>query len=41
MELKKDIIQQIQTIIGTSRDRAIRSVDNECIDVLANWQGDF
>ena len=36
MELKKDIIQQIQTIIGTSRDRAIRSVDNE--RVLMYWQ---
>lgn len=36
MELKKDIIQQIQAIIATSRERAIRSVDTE--RVLMYWQ---
>ena len=29
MELKKDLIQQIQAIIAAAKDRAIRSVDTE------------
>jgi hypothetical protein len=29
MQLKKELIQQIQTIIATAKDRAIRSVDTE------------
>lgn len=36
MELKKDLIQQIQTIIAAAKDRAIRSVDTE--RVLMYWQ---
>lgn len=36
MELKKEIIQQIQSIIASSRERAIRSVDIE--RVLMYWQ---
>jgi predicted nuclease of restriction endonuclease-like (RecB) superfamily len=36
MELKRDIIQQIQAIIATSKERAIRSVDTE--RVLMYWQ---
>jgi predicted nuclease of restriction endonuclease-like (RecB) superfamily len=36
MELKKDLIQQIQSIIAASRERAIRSVDTE--RVLMYWQ---
>jgi predicted nuclease of restriction endonuclease-like (RecB) superfamily len=36
MELSKDIIQQIQSIIATARERAIRSVDIE--RVLMYWQ---
>jgi predicted nuclease of restriction endonuclease-like (RecB) superfamily len=36
MELKKDLIQQIQSIIATSKERAIRSVDTE--RVLMYWQ---
>ncbi len=36
MELKKDLIQQIQSIIATSRERAIRSVDTE--GVVMYWQ---
>ena len=36
MELKKDLIQQIQAIISAAKDRAIRSVDTE--RVLMYWQ---
>jgi predicted nuclease of restriction endonuclease-like (RecB) superfamily len=36
MELKKDIIQHIQSIIDSSKERAIRSVDTE--RVLMYWQ---
>ena len=36
MELKQTLIQQIQTIIATAKDRAIRSVDTE--RVLMYWQ---
>jgi len=36
MELKKDVILQIQSIIDSSRERAIRSVDTE--RVLMYWQ---
>ena len=36
MELKKDLIQQIRSIIAASRERAIRSVDTE--RVLMYWQ---
>ena len=36
MELKKDIIHQIQSIISSSKERAIRSVDTE--RVLMYWQ---
>jgi hypothetical protein len=36
MELSKDIIQQIQSIVATARERAIRSVDIE--RVLMYWQ---
>ena len=36
MELKKDLIQQIQAIIAAAKDRAIRSVDTE--RVLMYWQ---
>lgn len=36
MELKKDLIQQIQTIITNAQTKAIRSVDNE--RVLMYWQ---
>ncbi len=36
MELKKDILNQIQAIITSSRERAIRSVDTE--RVLMYWQ---
>lgn len=36
MELKKELIQQILSIIGTARDKAIRSVDTE--RVLMYWE---
>lgn len=36
MELRKDLIEHIQQIIATSRERAIRSVDTE--RVLMYWQ---
>lgn len=36
MQLKKELIQQIQSIIATSKERAIRSVDTE--RVLMYWQ---
>jgi predicted nuclease of restriction endonuclease-like (RecB) superfamily len=36
MELRKDLIQQIQAIIATAKDKAIRSVDTE--RVLMYWQ---
>ena len=36
MELKKEIIAQIQTIIASAKDRAIRSLDTE--SVLMYWQ---
>ena len=36
MQLNKELIQQIQSIITTSKDRAIRSVDTE--RVLMYWQ---
>lgn len=36
MQLKKEIIAQIQSIIATAKDRAIRSVDTE--RVLMYWQ---
>ncbi len=36
MIVKKELIQQIQSIITTAKDRAIRSVDNE--RVLMYWQ---
>jgi len=36
MQLKKELIQQIHSIIATSKDRAIRSVDTE--RVLMYWQ---
>lgn len=36
MEIKKDLILQIQTIIATAKDRAIRSVDTE--RALMYWQ---
>lgn len=36
MELKKEIILQIQSIISSSRERAIRSIDTE--RVLMYWQ---
>ena len=36
MELKKDLIKQIQAILISSKDKAIRSVDNE--RVLMYWQ---
>jgi hypothetical protein len=36
MELRKDLVEQIQQIIATSRERAIRSVDTE--RVLMYWQ---
>ncbi|WP_026969512.1 PDDEXK nuclease domain-containing protein [Algoriphagus terrigena] len=36
MELKKELIQQIQSIIASARERAIRSVDTE--RVLMYWQ---
>lgn len=36
MLIKQDLIQQIQAIIATAKDRAIRSVDNE--RVLMYWQ---
>jgi len=36
MELKKELILQIQTIIATAKDKAIRSVDTE--RVLMYWQ---
>lgn len=36
MQLKKEFIQQIQAIIATAKDRAIRSVDTE--RVLMYWQ---
>ena len=36
MQLKKKLIQQIQSIIATAKDRAIRSVDTE--RVLMYWQ---
>lgn len=36
MELKKEIIAQIQSIVATAKDRAIRSVDAE--RVLMYWQ---
>ena len=38
MQLKQELIQQIQSIIATAKDRAIRSVDTErclCIGKLA------
>ncbi|WP_028298845.1 PDDEXK nuclease domain-containing protein [Olivibacter sitiensis] len=36
MEIKKELIQQIQSIIAAARDKAIRSVDTE--RVLMYWQ---
>jgi hypothetical protein len=36
MELKKELIHQIQNIIASARERAIRSVDTE--RVLMYWQ---
>lgn len=36
MQLKEELISQIQSIIATSRERAIRSVDTE--RVLMYWQ---
>jgi len=36
MELKKELIHQIQSIIASARERAIRSVDTE--RVLMYWQ---
>ncbi len=36
MELKKELVQQIQSIIASARERAIRSVDTE--RVLMYWQ---
>jgi len=36
VQLKKEFIQQIQAIIATAKDRAIRSVDTE--RVLMYWQ---
>lgn len=36
MELKREIIQQIQSILATAKERAIRSVDTE--RVLMYWQ---
>jgi predicted nuclease of restriction endonuclease-like (RecB) superfamily len=36
MEIKKDLIQQIQLIVAAAKDKAIRSVDNE--RVLMYWQ---
>ena len=36
MQLKKELIHQIQSIIATAKDRAIRSVDTE--RVLMYWQ---
>ena len=36
MLIKQELIQQIQSIIATAKDRAIRSVDNE--RVLMDWQ---
>jgi hypothetical protein len=36
MLIKQELIQQIQSIIATAKDRAIRSVDNE--RVLMYWQ---
>ncbi|MEI9910991.1 MAG: PDDEXK nuclease domain-containing protein [Bacteroidota bacterium] len=36
MQLKKELIQQIQSIIATAKDRAIRSVDTE--RVVMYWQ---
>ena len=36
MQLKKELIQQIQSIIANAKDRAIRSVDTE--RVLMYWQ---
>lgn len=36
MEIKKDLIQQIQLIIASAKDKAIRSVDTE--RVLMYWQ---
>ncbi|MDN3654175.1 DUF1016 N-terminal domain-containing protein [Ferruginibacter paludis] len=36
MQLKKELIQQIQSIIATAKDRAIRSVDTD--RVLMYWQ---
>lgn len=36
MQLRKEIIEQIQSIITTARDRAIRSIDSE--RVFMYWQ---
>ena len=36
MQLKKELVKQIQTIIATSRDRAVRSVNTE--RVIMYWQ---
>lgn len=36
MKIKKELIQQIQSIIATANERSIRSVDNE--RVLMYWQ---
>lgn len=36
MQLKQELIQQIQSIIATAKERAIRSVDTE--RVLMYWQ---
>ena len=36
MQLKKELINQIQSINATAKDRAIRSVDTE--RVLMYWQ---
>jgi len=36
MQLKQELLQQIQSIIATAKDRAIRSVDTE--RVLMYWQ---
>ena len=36
MELRKELIYQIQSIIATAKEKAIRSVDTE--RVLMYWQ---
>ncbi len=36
MELRKDLVEHIQQIIATSKERAIRSLDNERVQMY--WQ---